>query len=77
MQDQPILDDATLDAAILWRLCEAAPWTGPELERELGLAAHDGVGRLIARGMARRTACGLIFPSASGRYAYELDASTP
>jgi hypothetical protein len=72
MQDQPTLDDAALDAAVLWRLCESGPWTEPELERELGLVARDGVGRLIAKAMVHRVG-GLVFPSVSGRYAHSLD----
>jgi hypothetical protein len=74
MQDQPTLDDVTLDGAILWRLCESGPWTEDELERELGLPARDGVGRLIAKAMAHRVDR-LVFASASGRYAHSLDPS--
>jgi hypothetical protein len=33
MQDKPMFSDADMDSAILWRLCEAAPWTERELER--------------------------------------------
>jgi hypothetical protein len=73
MQDHPRLDDASLDATILWRLCESGPWTEQEFERELGLQAGDGVGRLAAKGMAHRIGDGLIFASASGRYAHHLD----
>lgn len=72
MQDQPTLDEAAVDAAVLWRLCESGPWTDVELERELGRAARDGVGRLLAKGLAHRLE-GLVFPSASGRHAHSLD----
>jgi hypothetical protein len=74
MQDKPILDDASLDAAVLWRLCESGPWTEAELERELGLVAGDGVDRLLAKGLAHRIE-GFVFASASGRHAHSLDPS--
>jgi len=72
MQENPTLDDAALDAAVLWRLCDSGPWTEQELERELGLAARDGLGRLLAKGLAHRLE-GFVFPSVSGRYAHSLD----
>lgn len=75
MQDHPILGDEDLDGAILWRLCKSGPWTDEELERELGVQARDGVGRLLMKGMAHRIDGGLLFPSASGRYAHSLDTS--
>jgi hypothetical protein len=75
MQDQPTLADEDMDSTILWRLCESGPWTEDELERELGRQARDGVGRLLMKGMARRIDCGLVFPSASGRYAHGLDTT--
>jgi hypothetical protein len=73
MQDQPTLEDEALDAAVLWRLCESGPWTEPELQRELGLQACDGVGRLVIKGLAHRIEGGLVFASASGRHAHSLD----
>jgi hypothetical protein len=66
------LDDASLDAAVLARVCESGPWTVAELERELGIGGRDAADRLVAKGLAHRLE-GFVFASVSGRYAHELD----
>ena len=72
MQDHPNLDDDSVDAAVLARLCDSGPWTNDELRRELGLAGHDAADRLVAKGLAHRLK-GFVFASVSGRYAHSLD----
>jgi hypothetical protein len=75
MQDKPTFTDVEMDGAILWRLCKSAPWTEPELERELGLGALDGVARLSAKGLAHRIEGDFVFASVAGRHAHLLDPS--
>ena len=72
MQDKPTLDDDSVDAAVLARLCDSGPWTNDELRRELGLPGHDAADRLVAKGLAHRLK-GFVFASVSGRYAHSLD----
>jgi hypothetical protein len=68
------MDDGSLDGAVLWRLCESGPWRPEELERELGLKAVDGVGRLVEKGLAHRMDGGrFVIASAAGRHAHGLD----
>jgi hypothetical protein len=66
------MDDESVDAAVLARLCGSGPWTDAELVRELGIAGHDGADRLVAKAMAHRIE-GFVFASVSGRYAHDLD----
>jgi hypothetical protein len=73
MQANPTLDDESMDTAILWRLCREGPWAVVELERELGRGAHDGVGRLVGRGLAHRLEGEFVIASAAGRHAHSLD----
>ena len=72
MQDKPTLDDESVDAAVLDRLCGSGPWTDAELERELGIGGRDAADRLAAKGLAHRMDR-LIFASVSGRHAHGLD----
>lgn len=72
MQDKPILDEAVLDAEVLWRLCSSGPWTIDELVRDLGIKGHDAANRLVAKGMAHRLER-FVFASSAGRYAHRLD----
>lgn len=67
------MDDEEMDSAILWRLCKEGPWAVAELERELGSDAHDGVGRLVGRGLAHRLGDKFVIASAAGRHAHSLD----
>jgi hypothetical protein len=66
------MDDESMDAAVLDRLCNSGPWTVAELERELGIGGRDAADRLVVRGLAHRLE-GFVFPSVSGRYAHSLD----
>lgn len=67
------MDDDSVDAAVLERLCSSGPWTETELVRELGLVARDAVDRLALKGLAHRMEGGFVFASAAGRYAHDLD----
>jgi hypothetical protein len=70
-----MLDDESLDAAVLSRLCKSGPWTDAELERELGVGGHDAADRLVSKGLAHRSDEGFVFASVSGRHALSLDTS--
>jgi hypothetical protein len=67
------MDDESVDAAVLARLCGSGPWTEAELVRELGIVGRDGADRLVTKGLAHRIDGGFVFASVSGRHAHSLD----